>query len=118
TFAVSFLGDEYYNASFAVAKITVNPEPVKLTTAKKTYKANAKTKTLTATLTTSRSSPIAGKKISFTVNGKTYTGTTNSKGIATVKVSISKKGTYSFTAKFAGDDRYNAISIKDTLKLS
>ncbi|WP_297979861.1 right-handed parallel beta-helix repeat-containing protein, partial [uncultured Methanobrevibacter sp.] len=29
TFAVSFLGDENYNASFAVAKITVNPEPVK-----------------------------------------------------------------------------------------
>ncbi len=118
TFAISFLGDESYNASFAVAKITVNPEPVQLTTAKKTYKASAKTKTLTATFKTSRGTAISGKKISFTVNGKTYTASTNAKGVATVKVSISKKGTYSFTAKFAGDERYKAVSVKSTLKLS
>ena len=118
TFAVSFLGDEYYNASFAVAKITVNPEPVKLTTAKKTYKASAKTKTLTATFKTSRGTAIKGKKITFTVNKKTYTATTNAKGVATVKVSLSKKGTYSFTAKYAGDERYKATAVKSTLKIS
>ncbi|WP_297980068.1 Ig-like domain-containing protein [uncultured Methanobrevibacter sp.] len=118
TFAVSFLGDEEYNASFAVAKITVNPEPVKLTTAKKTYKASAKTKTLTATFKTSRGTAIKGKKITFTVNKKTYTATTNAKGVATVKVSLSKKGTYSFTAKFAGDDRYKAVSVKSTVKIA
>ena len=118
TFAVSFLGDESYNASFAVAKITVNPEPVKLTTAKKTYKASAKTKTLTATFKTSRGTAIKGKKITFTVNKKTYTASTNAKGVATVKVSLSKKGTYSFTAKFAGDERYAAVSVKSTVKIS
>uniref|UniRef100_UPI0026329E3B Ig-like domain-containing protein n=1 Tax=uncultured Methanobrevibacter sp. TaxID=253161 RepID=UPI0026329E3B len=118
TFAISFLGDDEYNASFAVAKITVNPEPVKLTTAKKTYKASAKTKTLTATFKTSRGTAISGKKITFTVNGKSYTASTNKKGIATVKVSLSKKGTYSFTAKFAGDERYKAVSVKSTIKIS
>ncbi len=118
TFAICFLGDDEYNASFSVAKITVEPEPVKLTTAQKTYKASAKTKTLTATFKTSRGSAISGKKITFTVNGKSYTGTTNSNGIATVKVSLSKKGTYSFTAKFAGDERYKATAVKSTLKIS
>ncbi len=118
TFALCFLGDDEYNASFSVAKITVNPEPVKLTTAKKTYKASAKTKTLTATFQTSRGTAISGKKITFTVNGKSYTATTNAKGIATVKVSLSSKRTYSFTAKFAGDERYKATTVKSTVKIS
>ena len=118
TFAVSFLGDDEYNASFAVAKITVNPEPVKLTAAKKSYKANAKTKSLTATLKTSRGAAISGMKLSFTLNGKTYTATSNSKGIASVKVSLTSKGTYSFSVKFAGTERYASVSAKSSLVLS
>ena len=51
------------------------------------------------------------------VNGKTYTGTTDSKGVATVKVSLSKKGTYSFTAKFAGDGMYKETSVSSKLTL-
>ena len=47
-----------------------------------------------------------------TVNGKTYTATTNSKGLASVKVSLSSKKTYSFTAKFAGNDMYDSSSVK------
>ena len=117
TFAICFLGDDNYNASFVVAKINVTKQNPKLTTSKKTYKASAKTKTLTATFKTSRGNPVAKKKISFTVNGKTYTGTSNSKGVASVKVSLTKKGTYSFTAKYAGDNTYAAISTKGTLKI-
>ena len=118
TFAVAFLGDEEYNASFVVAKIQVNAQKAKLTTSSKTYKASAKTKSLTATFKTIAGNPIKGKKVSFTVNGKTYTATTNAKAVATVKVSLSKKGTYSFTAKFAGDNKYASTSAKGTLKLN
>ena len=118
TFAICFLGDDNYNASFVVAKINVTAQKAKLTTSSKTYKASAKTKTLSATFKSSLGNPISGKKISFTVNGKTYTAQTNSKGVASVKVSLSKKGTYSFTAKYAGDKTYAAISTKGTLKLT
>ncbi len=118
TFAICFLGDDDYNGSFAVAKITVSKQTPKLTTASKTYKASAKTKTLTATFKTSLGNAVKGKKITFTVNGKTYTATTNAKGVATVKVSLTKKGSYSFTAKFAGDNTYKAISKKATLKIN
>ena len=109
TFAVAYLGDDDYNGSFIVAKIVVNKQKGSLTVPAKTYKASA-TKTLTATFKSAQGKAIAGKKISFTVNGKTYTANTNSKGIASVKVSLNKKGTYNFTAKFAGDDTYTAIS--------
>lgn len=115
TFAIAYLGDDKYNGSFEVAKIVVTPQTPKLTTSSKTYKATAKTKTLTATFKTVNGNPIKGKKISFTVNGKTYTGTTNANGVASVNVSLSKKGTYSFTAKYAGDSIYGAVSKSSKL---
>ncbi|WP_297979705.1 hypothetical protein [uncultured Methanobrevibacter sp.] len=115
TFAMYFAGDENYNASFAVAKITVNPQTPKLTVSSKTYKASVKGKTLTASLRSIYGSPISGKLVSFIVNGKHYTGKTNSMGIATVKISLNKKGTYGFTVKFDGDDCYKAITKKAKL---
>ncbi len=110
TFAVAYLGDDNYNGSFIVAKIVVNKQKGSLTVPAKSYKASAKTKTLTATFKSAKGNLVKGKKVSFTVNGKTYTATTNAKGVATVKVSLNKKGTYKFTAKFAGDKTYAAIS--------
>lgn len=117
TFAIGFLGDEDYLGAFEVAKITVNLHSPKLSASNKSYKASAKTKELTATFKTSNGNPISGKKISFTVNGKTYTASTNSNGLAKVNVSLSKKGTYSFTAKYAGDETYKATSVKSKLTL-
>ena len=117
TFAISFLGDEEYNATFAVARINVVCQTPKLTAPTKTYKANAKTKTLTATFKTAHGNPIKGKKISFTINGKTYKGTTNAKGVVTVKVSLNKKRTYACTVKYAGDNTFKAVSKKFNVKI-
>ena len=117
TFAIAYLGDEKYQASFEVAKITVSKNTPKLSASPKTFKRNAKTKTVSATLKSSRGAFLQGKKISFTVNGKTYTGTTNGKGLASVKISLSKKGKYTVTAKFAGDANTKATSVKFILKI-
>ena len=110
TFGVAFLGDDTYKSTFEVYLIDVAAQTPKLTTKDASYKAAAKTKSISATFKTVKGTAIANKKITFTVNGKTYTGTTNAKGVATVKVSLSKKGTYKFTAKYAGDDTYKAVS--------
>ena len=110
TFAVSYLGDDEYNGSFAVVKITVNPQNPILKANGAKYKQSSKTKTISASFKSMKGSPIAGKKISFTLNGKTYTAKTNSKGVASVKVSLNKKGTYKFIAKFAGDNTFATVS--------
>ena len=110
TFAVSYLGDDEYNGSFIVAKIVVNKQKGSLTVPNKSYKASASSKTLTATFKSASGKVVANKKITFTVNGKSYSATTNAKGVATVKVSLNKKGTYSFTAKFAGNTMYAAMN--------
>ena len=117
TCAIAFLGDDAYNGLFDIAKVTVNKQKAKLTVAKKTYKAKAKTKKLTATFKSAKGKAIKGKKITFKVKGKTYTAKTNAKGVATVKVKITKKGKYTFTAKFAGDNTYKALSKKGKLTI-
>ena len=117
TFAISYLGDTKYQASFAVAKITVNPHTPKLTATAKKFKATAKTKTLSATLKSSNGNGIKGKRIVFRINGRNYAANTNSKGVASVKISLTKKGTYTATAKFAGDSNIKATSRKFTVKI-
>ena len=110
TCTVVLLADDVYNGAFDIAKVTVNKQKAKLTVAKKTYKAKAKTKKVTATFKSAKGKAIKGKKITFKVKGKTYTAKTNAKGVATIKVKLNKKGTYKVAAKFAGDKTYKAIS--------
>ena len=117
TFAIAYLGDSKYQAAFEVAKITVKAQTPKLTTSSKTFKASAKTKSLSATLVSARGAAISGQKVSFTVNGKTYTGKTNSKGVATVNISLNKKGTYACTVKFAGMTGASAKTTKTAVKI-
>ena len=117
TASICYLGDLTTDPSFKVVKVTVKKQTAKLTTAKKKYKKKAKNKKLTATFKSSKGKALKGKKITFTVKGKTYTAKTNAKGVATVKVKLTKKGKYTFTAKFAGDNTYNAVSKKAKLIL-
>ena len=117
TFAIAYLGDSKYQASFEVAKIKVNKQTPKLTASAKTFKSNLKTKAVSATLKSANGKAISGKKIKFTINGKTYSATTNANGIASAKISLSKKGKYIATANFAGDANTKATSVKFTLKI-
>lgn len=109
TYKAKFAGDGTYAAVTKSAKLTINPVATSLTAKKYSYKKATKTKKLKATLK-SGTKVLKNKKVTFKVNGKTYTAKTNSKGIATVKIKLTKKGTFKYTAKFAGDSMYKAIS--------
>lgn len=109
---IKYAGEDKYGAISVSSKVTVNKVAVKATVPKKTFKRTAKTKKVTFTLKTSAGKAIKAKKITFKVNGKTYTAKTNAKGVATVKIKITKKGTYTMTSKFAGDKTYKGITKK------
>jgi hypothetical protein len=81
----------------------------------KKFKKSTKSKKVTVTLKTPAGKAIAKKKITLKVNGKTYKGTTNSKGKVTIKIKLTKKKTYKAIVKFAGDKRYKAS--KKTAKI-
>ena len=110
-------GTAEHDASFAVARINVTAQKGSMTVPNKSYKANAKTKTLTATLKSASGKAVRNKEIIFLVDGKYYSAKTNAKGVATVKVSLNKKGTYKFTVIFDHDVRYASITKKATLTI-
>ena len=104
---MAFTGDSTYKGSVATSTISIVKQATKLTVAKKTFKKSA-TKKVTAVLKENTGKVLSGKKITMKVNGKTYTAKTNSKGVATFKVKLTKKGTFKATTKFAGDAYYTA----------
>ena len=125
TYALSFQGDDQYNAApLASSKLTVTKKSTSITAANKAFKAKAKTKTISVTLKTVKN-PYdkktylkAGKKVTLKINGKTYTAKTNAKGVAKFTIKLTKKGKYAAKVSFAGDKTYKASSkkIKVTIK--
>ena len=118
TFAISFLGDDEYEASFAVAKVTVKKQKPVISCTNYYYKASAKSKKISISLKSASRKALKNKTVKLVLNGKTYSGKTNSKGVVTINVSISKKKTYSFTVKYAGDKTYSAVSKTAKLIIS
>ena len=117
TVTVKFAGDTVYSPLSKTLKLYVKKVPTKLIVKNKSYKKSKKIKKLTATLKTKSGKALAKKKLTFIVNGKKYTAKTNKKGVATVKVKVSKKKTYKFTVKFAGGSTYLKTSKKAKLKI-
>ena len=117
TLAFSFGGDDQYNSTFAVVCIDLDKKPIKIKASAKTYKASAKTKKYTVTLSTIAGSSADGKahlrtglKVTMQIKGKTYTGKTNSKGQVSFNIKITKKGKYTAKISYAGDQTYNSAS--------
>ena len=84
---LTYDGDLRHDSTFSTVKIVVNKKKTSLTAGAKTFKVKTKTKKYTATLKTVKGSSAdgktylkAGKKVTITVNKKTYTAKTNSKG--------------------------------------
>ena len=117
TFAVSFQGDDEYNAAFITSsKIVVTKKKTTIKAANKVFKAKTKTKKISVTLKTVKNKYDkktylkSGKKVTLKVNGKTYTAKINKKGVAKFTIKITKKGKYTAKIKFAGDKTYKASS--------
>ena len=123
--AMSYVGDETHNATFVAFNFKIQKKPTAIKAAAKTYKVTKKYKYLTVTLKTIKGASRdgktylkKGKKITLTVNGKTYVGTTNANGKVTFAITnLNKKGKYTAVIKYAGSDTYTSAKTKVKLKV-
>lgn len=117
----NFIGDTEFNPTNSTLNGLVVPQinntnntttktKTSLTLSTSTIYKGQKTNII-ATLKGSNNKAIANQKITLTINKKTYTAITNSKGIATFKISGLKSNKYTVTAKYSGNTLYQASSI-------
>jgi hypothetical protein len=104
-----FSGDGY-KTSVGSSVIKVNKKATAITASAATLKAKV-AKKITVVLK-SGTKAVAGKKVTITVNGKTYSGKTLSNGKAVISVKVLKAGKFYAIVKFAGDGAYTASSKK------
>ena len=118
TASISFAGDVIYLKSSTAAKVVVKKATPKLTAKAKTFKRSVKTKKYTITLKNNKGVVMKNTKVTLTVNKKTYSVKTNSKGVATFKITnLKKKGKFTAVVKYAGSKYYNKVTKKPRITI-
>jgi hypothetical protein len=115
----NFEGDESYKASQKTVSVVVKKATPKLTAKAKSFKSTVKTKKYTITLKDNKNKVMKNTKVTIKVNKKTYSAKTNSKGVATFKITkLTKKGKYTATVTYKGSSYYNKLTknVKITIK--
>lgn len=111
TATITFGGNKKYDKSTATVKVTVKKATPKITAKAKTFKKSVKTKKYTITLKTNQNKVMKNTKVTIKVNKKTYSAKTNSKGVATFKITkLTKKGTFKSIITYKGDKYYNKVT--------
>ena len=115
---ITFNGDNKYLGSSAAVKVTVKKAEAKITAKKKTFKKSKKVKKYRVGLKDGLANPIKNVKVTLKVKGKTYKAKTNSRGKATFKIKLTKKGKHKATVKFKGNAYYKKATkkVKITIK--
>ena len=112
----TFNGDEEYNKTSAKANIAVKRTAQKITSSNKVFAPN-KVNYYSVSLKDANNKAIANKNIKFTINKKTYTAKTNSKGIAKVKIKLSAKKTYTIAINSPLTNMYKAATKKNKITI-
>jgi hypothetical protein len=107
---VSFAGDDYDNPVSANVNVVIKKYSPTLTVNSLSIH-KGEDGIITAKLSDSRGA-LVNKKITFTIQGNTYTNTTDSQGITSINVKdyLTDSGIYVVGVSFAGDDWDNSVS--------
>ena len=118
TISVSGDFNQTDNLDMGVGENSSQNEVEKTAPAISIQSSNVKCKeTLKIYLKNSTGSPLESKNITASINNKKYPLSTDSKGMASLKVNLPAKN-YKLTVSFNGDDQYKSVSKKFNVKIS
>ena len=107
TVKYKFAGNSFYTASSASNKVYILPSKTATYTVKSTTTFGKGANTQFKVALTSGSVPLVSKKVTLTVDGKSYAKTTDSNGIVSLPIDLAI-GKYTISYKFTGDSKVNA----------
>ena len=107
TVKYSFAGNNFYKASSASDKLYILPSKTAKFTVKSTTTFGKGANTPFKVALTSGSVPLIKKTVTLTVNGKSYTKTTDNNGIVSLPIDLAV-GKHTISYKFKGDSKVNA----------
>ena len=109
---VNFNGDDKYNPASTTVKITVNPNVIIY--APDVTKYYGGSERFAVTLKDLNGKPIANANIKITINGQTYTKTTDNNGETSMGINLNS-GIYDVTTEYNGTKVYSTVTVKDTV---
>ena len=109
---VNYAGDDKYNPTSTTIKITVNPNVIIY--APDVTKYYGGSERFAVTLKDLNGKPIANADIKITINGQTYTKTTDNNGETSIGINLNS-GVYNVTTEYNGTKVYSTVTVKDTV---
>lgn len=106
TMSYKFAGNDNYAASSGSARIRVKMPTSFLISSTSVVKGSA----FSVTLRDSNRRALSKKAVTFIIDGKTYSRTTNKNGVASIKLNLAMGKTHNITSKYAGSSYYGASS--------
>lgn len=107
---IKFAGDRYYRETETTRTIKIVQEASKLTVDDCLFKSTDKTKPVVAKLESKSGAPVNGAKLSFNVNGITYSATTDGSGIAIFFIDLNEIGIFNALTSFETSRFFKEIS--------
>ena len=105
------------SSAYRDSKVVVVKNVLTMDAPKYSYKIGD-TKKVTVTVKDQNGKAVAGKSLTLSIAGNTYTATTNANGIATFTPTVVTAGTYNYAVRFAGDVGTYAATVKGTMIVS
>ena len=117
TVSVYYAGTSTLSSAYRDSKVVVVKNVLTMDAPKYSYKIGD-TKKVTVTVKDQNGKAVAGKSLTLSIAGNTYTATTNANGIATFTPTVVTAGTYNYAVRFAGDVGTYAATVKGTMIVS
>ena len=114
--SLNFKGNDKYSSASKKVNVLVKKAKPRIVASKRVFKQGAKAKKYTIVLKNNMGDVMRNAFVKITVNGKTYSAKTNSKGQATFNLyKLTRKGYFFATIKYGGNKFYTSATKKITV---